>query len=472
MTINLTSQTMATNTHIPSTGVHDTLRKHLLVDGFEFVLDLENSSNGYLQDAITGRRFLDFFTFFASNPIGMNHPQLTDDDFIRKMGRIAIHNPSNSDLYTSEMAEFVENFSRVGIPNYMPHAFFVAGGGLAVENALKVAFDWKVQMNFRKGYRTEKGHRILHLQEAFHGRTGYTMSMTNTDPNKVKYFPKFDWPRILNPKMSFPMTEDITNRVVADEKMAIAQAERYFELYKDDIAAIILEPIQGEGGDNQFRVEFHQELRRLADEHDALLIYDEVQTGVGITGKFWCHEHYVRPDILAFGKKTQVCGLLAGTRVDSIETNVFHTSSRINSTWGGNLVDMVRFSKYLEIIEGDKLVENAATMGDDLLKRLTALCVKNEFVSNARGKGLFCAFDFPDKHARKAFIDKCYDNGMIILPCGATSVRFRPPLSVTSGHIDLAFDIIEQSLREAIALCPALKARRIAYNGHPEPKLD
>lgn len=463
---------MATASSVTAQNVHDTLRKHLLVDGFEFVLDLQNSQNGYLRDAVTGQKFLDFFTFFASNPVGLNHPKLLDEAFVKKMGHIAIHNPSNSDLYTQEMAEFVSTFSRVGIPSYMPHAFFVAGGALAVENALKVAFDWKVQMNFRKGYRTERGHRILHFQEAFHGRTGYTMSLTNTDPNKVKYFPKFDWPRIINPKMRFPMTDEVTQKVIADEKLAIAQAERYFEMYKDDIAAIILEPIQGEGGDNQFRLEFHQELRRLADENDALLIYDEVQTGVGITGKFWCHEHYVQPDILAFGKKAQVCGILAGTRIDNIETNVFHTSSRINSTWGGNLVDMARFHRYLEIIDEDKLVENAANMGAYLLDRLTSFCDSSEFVKNARGKGLFCAFDFPDAHARKAFIDKCYDNGMIILPCGATSVRFRPALNVSKAHIDEAFNIMDVSLKQAIDLCPALKARKPVYNAHPEPKLD
>lgn len=463
---------MSPHTSISPQGVHDTLRKHMLVDGFEFVLDLDHSRDGYLQDAITGKRFLDFFTFFASNPVGLNHPKLTEPDFIQKMGKLAIHNPSNSDLYTTEMAEFVETFSRVGIPKHFKYSFFVAGGSLAVENALKVAFDWKVQLNFRKGYREEKGHKILHFQEAFHGRSGYTMSMTNTDPNKVNLFPKFDWPRVINPKMRFPVTDAELSRVAAEEKLAIAQAERYFELYKDDIAAIIIEPIQGEGGDNQFRLEFHKELRRLADEHDALLIFDEVQTGVGITGKFWCHEHYVQPDIIAFGKKAQVCGILAGTRIDSIETNVFHTSSRINSTWGGNLVDMARFRRYLEIIEEDHLVHNADVMGQYLLQRLTDFCDKNEFVTNARGKGLFCAFDFPGVHARKAFIDKCYDNGMIILPCGTNSVRFRPPLNVSKAHIDEAFDIIEVSLKQAVDLCPALKARNVRYQAHPESKLD
>ncbi|MEX0823614.1 MAG: aminotransferase class III-fold pyridoxal phosphate-dependent enzyme, partial [Balneolaceae bacterium] len=293
-------------------NVRPTLQKHMIADGYEMVLDLKKSKGPYLHDSTTGKDFLDFFTFFASNPLGMNHDRLAGDpDFVSKLGQVAINKPSNSDVYTEEMAHFVETFSRVGIPDYMPYTFFVSGGALAVENALKVAFDWKVQKNFEKGYRNEKGHKVLHLDRAFHGRSGYTMSLTNTDPKKVKYFPKFDWPRIHNPAVTFPLTKENTDQVKQEEKQSLAQARQYLETYKDDIACILLEPIQGEGGDNHFRPEFHKALRSLADEYEVLLIHDEVQTGVGLTGKFWCHEHYVKPDILAFGKKAQVCGILA-----------------------------------------------------------------------------------------------------------------------------------------------------------------
>ena len=355
-------------------NVRTTLKKHLLADGYEIVLDLQKSKGAYLYDSVSNSEYLDFFTFFASNPLGMNHDRLADDpDFVSKLGRVAINKPSNSDIYTEEMAHFVDTFSRVGIPDYMPYAFFVSGGALAVENALKVAFDWKVQKNFQKGYTEEKGHKVLHLEKAFHGRSGYTMSLTNTDPNKTKYFPKFDWPRINNPTVQFPLTDENLIDAEIREQKALAQARKYFEQYEDEIACIILEPIQGEGGDNHFRKEFHQGLRDLADEFEALLIYDEVQTGVGLTGRFWAHEYYVKPDILAFGKKAQVCGILATNRVDDIDTNVFHVSSRINSTWGGNLVDMVRFDRILEVIEEDKLVENAASTGNYLHEQILSL---------------------------------------------------------------------------------------------------
>lgn len=440
--------------------VHQVLNKHMLADGYDMVLDLENSKGPYLLDSKSGRNYLDFFTFFASNPLGMNHERLAgDSEFIRELGLTAINKPSNSDIYTEEMASFVDTFSRVAIPDYMTYAFFVSGGALAVENALKVAFDWKVQKNFRKGYRTEKGHKVLHLDKAFHGRTGYTLSLTNTEPAKTKYFPKFDWPRISNPAITFPQTQEHIEEAEKLEKEAIAQAEQYFEIYKDDIACIILEPIQGEGGDNHFRPEFHQALRDLADHHEALLIYDEVQTGIGLTGRFWCHEYYVKPDIIAFGKKAQVCGILASERVDEIETNCFHVSSRINSTWGGNLVDMVRFKRILEVIEEEKLVAHAGKTGDYLQEKLRKLSENHEYITNPRGRGLFCAIDLPDTHARNAFISECRENNLMILGCGSRTVRFRPPLTIKKEHLDEGMGIIEKSYKSAIGKCPYLTGK-------------
>ncbi|MCP9290583.1 L-lysine 6-transaminase [Gracilimonas sediminicola] len=435
--------------------VRSVLSKHMLTDGYEMVLDLEESEGPYLYDSKSGKRYLDFFTFFASNPLGMNHPKLAqDDDFIAKLGRVAINKPSNSDIYTKDMAEFMESFDRVGIPDYMPYSFFISGGALAVENAMKVAFDWKVQKNFEKGYREEKGHKVLHFEKAFHGRSGYTLSVTNTVPNKVKYFPKFDWPRVISPAMTYPATKENVQHTAAQEQLALAQAERYFEQFKDDIACILIEPIQGEGGDRHFRQEFHQALRDLADKHEALLIYDEVQTGVGMTGKFWAHEHYVKPDILAFGKKAQVCGILAGKRVDEVETNCFHVSSRINSTWGGNLVDMVRFGRILDVIEEENLVDNAAKVGNYLQTRLEALADQHEYFTNPRGKGLFCAIDLPDGHSRDAVIKECVNNGLMILSCGPNTVRFRPPLTITQDQIDEGLDILEKAYKTSLDKCP------------------
>ncbi|MDH7514942.1 MAG: L-lysine 6-transaminase [Bacteroidota bacterium] len=421
-----------------------TLKRYMLVDGFDIVLDLQRSSGSRLIDAVTGRAYLDLFTFFASSPVGINHPSMLTESFREEIFHAAVNKPSNSDIYTVEMAQFVETFARLCIPPYFSYAFFIEGGAPAVENALKAAFDWKVQKNARKNLPGERGHKIVHFRRAFHGRTGYTLSLTNTDETKIRFFPKFqDWPRIDAPAAIFPLEGENLERTMMRESVALDQMKQAFAEHGDDIAAVIIEPIQGEGGDNHFRPEFLKKLRELADENDALLIFDEVQTGIGITGRMWAHEWFVKPDILVFGKKTQVCGILAGPRIDEIESNVFHVSSRINSTWGGNLTDMVRSRKYLEIIEEEKLVENAERTGAYLLARLQEMAAEFPgILSNPRGRGLFCAVDFPSQDFRDAVRRKAYEDGLIILGCGERSLRFRPALNVTKEILDEGLDII------------------------------
>ncbi|HQU74346.1 MAG TPA: L-lysine 6-transaminase, partial [Calditrichia bacterium] len=387
--------------------------------------------------------------------IGYNHPALMEPRFSEKLLRAARFNPSNSDIYTVEMAEFVETFSRVAMPSYLPHLFLVSGGSLAVENALKAAFDWKVKKNFTRGLTSERGHKVIHFRESFHGRSGYALSLTNTaDPRKYQYFPRFDWPRIVNPKLTFPLTEQRLMNTMALEKDAEAQIKQAFVDFPDDIAAIILEPIQGEGGDNHFRPEFFRILRDLADENDALLVFDEVQTGLGLTGEMWAHQVAgVQPDVLAFGKKAQVCGIMAGRRIDEVENNVFRESSRINSTWGGNLTDMVRAQKILEIIESENLVDNARIMGEYFMERLTALSERfeNEFIFNLRGQGLMIAFDLPDSAARAELIRQAYDRGLFVFGCGTRSIRCRPLLDISKTHIDKAVDILESCIKEMVS---------------------
>ncbi|GAB1372592.1 L-lysine 6-transaminase [Candidatus Kapaibacterium sp.] len=435
--------------YVPAENVIQELGKYMLADGFDFVLDLYESNGSYFMDARNQKKYLDFFTCFASMPIGMNHPKLLQDDFIQYIGKTSINKPSNSDVYSSEMATFVKTFFETAVPKSFKYSFFISGGALAVENALKSAFDWKVKMNFKKGYNVEKGHKIIHFEEAFHGRSGYTMSLTNTDPKKVKYFPKFDWPRISNPKLNFPITDQVLEDVIKREKVSIAQIKQAFFDNKDDIAGIIIEPIQGEGGDNHFRNEFLKELRYLADENEALLIFDEVQTGVGLTGTMWAHEQLeVTPDIMSFGKKMQICGIISTDRIDTVENNVFHESSRINSTWGGNLVDMVRATKYLEIISEEKLVENAKGQGQYLSSKLHKL--QSEFsdeFTNVRGRGLFAAIDFTDATKREKFIKECWKENLMILPCGKNSVRFRPALNINSAQIDDGIEIIRKVMK-------------------------
>jgi len=420
----------------------------MLPDVMSFVCDLKKSQGMNIYDSKNNVNYLDMFSFFATSPLGMNHPKLTTKEFMDKLAYVAVNKPSNSDIYTVEMAEFVDTFARLAIPKELPHLFLVSGGALAIENALKTAFDWKIRKNGYTDYKDEekaKGYKIIHFKHAFHGRTGYTLSITNTfDPRKTAFFPKFKWPRVLNPKMTFPLNDDNLKKVKELEEQSINQIMDVVNKEGEDIAAIIIEPIQGEGGDNHFRTEYFQQLRKIADDNDILLIFDEVQTGIGLTGKMWCYEHFgVTPDILAFGKKTQVCGILCSDRVTSVKKNVFEEASRINSTWGGNLVDMVRFQKYLEIIDEDNLVENAAKMGEYLLEKLHGLGDK---VSNVRGKGLMCAVDFQTSEKRDEVRARLYENHIIALPCGPYSIRFRPPLIIEKKDIDETIDVFKKCM--------------------------
>ena len=433
---------------IDARNVHATIGKHMLADGMDQVIDLKKSHGSWLVDARDGKEYLDLFSMFASMPVGYNHPTLLENR--ERIADAALNKPTNSDIYSTQMAEFVDTIGRIAQPDYLPYSFFVEGGALGVENALKTAFDWKVRKNLAAG-KDKKGSKVIHFRECFHGRTGYTMSLTDSpDPRKTLYFPQFEWPRINNPKLHFPLTDEVLEHILKAEATAINQIKSAVAENPDDIASLIIEPIQGEGGDNHFRGEFLQELRALADEHEFMLIYDEVQTGVGITGKMWAHQLFnssARPDIISFGKKTQICGIFAGKRVDEVENNVFHESSRLNSTWGGNVVDMVRISLYLEIIAEEDLVNQAATNGDYLLAKLHDIQADFDgVVHNARGRGLFAAFDLVDGSTRDTLANLIIAEGAMILGSGKKSIRFRPHLNITREEIDLADEIIRRAL--------------------------
>lgn len=429
--------------------VHAEIGKHMQVDALELVVDLERSHGSWIHDARSGREVLDMTSFFASNAVGINHPAMLEPAFMAEIGRAAINKVTNSDFYTCEMAETVKVFGEVGIPDYLPFLFFIEGGTLAVENTLKTAFDWKHRKNLAAGRTVDENRlSIIHFRNAFHGRSGYTLSMTNThDPRKYMYFPRFDWPRVDPPYLHFPITEAETARVAAAEEATFAQIRAAAAARPHEMAGLIIEGVMGEGGDRHFRKEFFQGLRALCNELEIFFIVDEVQSGVGMTGKFWAHQHHdVKPDAISFGKKTQVCGLLAGPRVDEVERNVFREPSRINSTWGGNLVDMVRFRKTLEIMRDDNLVENARVMGARLLAGLQELESRHEQVTEARGLGLMCALDV-DPAQRPAIKRRCYEAGMLLLPCGERSIRIRPHLAVCEAEIDRAVEILDQALR-------------------------
>ncbi|MCG8407949.1 MAG: L-lysine 6-transaminase [Phycisphaerales bacterium] len=434
---------------INPTDVLNELRKHILVDGFELVVDLERSRGCRFHDANGDRTLLDLYGFYASMPIGFNHPYFERPEVREDLLSAAMCKVANSDVYTSQMARFVKTFDRVvGLPE-LPRLFFIEGGALAVENAIKAAMDWKIQKNLAAGH-GEIGTEVLHFKNCFHGRTGYTMSLTNTDPKKVKYFAKFDWPRVSNPRIDYSLAEpDRTQKVLEAEKQAEAEIIAAIRERPNRICSVIIEPIQCEGGDRHFRREWFQTLRRLCDENEMLLIFDEVQTGMGVTGMNWCFQHFdVLPDLLVFGKKAQVCGVMAGERLDEIPDNVFRVSGRINSTWGGNFTDMVRSTHCLNIIEQEQLVENARAMGEQFLDQLHGLAAEApDLIQAVRGRGLLLAFSLPDAETRDRFWRGCYEVGLLTLRCGEKSIRLRPVLDVKTDIIEEAVALMRKEIR-------------------------
>lgn len=421
---------------------HNIIRSKCLPKGYDLIFDPVLSRGSMIHDSLTGRKFIDMFGFYGSCPIGHNHPKMVD--FAPELGRMAIHNPSNSNVYTEEYAKFVETFSRF-LPAEFKYMFLITGGALAVENALKAAFDWKVRLNQERGIDTNPNNlKVIHFRNAFHGRSGYTMSLTNTDYWKTAHYPKFDWPLITFPSITHDLDETIRQEVDALNRIRM-----FISHFPDAIAALIIEPIQGEGGDNHIRPEFWQELREICTVNNIMFIADEVQTGLGLTGRTWAYEWLGdAPDIIVFGKKTQVCGFASTARLDLVTDHVFHKASRINSTWGGSLTDMMRSRKYMEIIEEEKLIDHAETMGTIALDMIKTVCQQHPSItSRPRGRGLMVAFDLVTPEVCERFKNLMYDRNVLIASCGTNSIRLRPMLDVELSNLQQVATAMDETLK-------------------------
>ena len=299
--------------------------------------------------------------------------------------------------------------------------------------------DWKYQKN---GDNNED-LSIAHFTKAFHGRSGYTMSLTNTEPHKTKNFTKFNWPRFLP---SIKTGTPPQNQKVYDE-FAIGEVEKYFKEHHKSIAGLIIEPIQCEGGDRHFTKYFLQNLQRLCNEHDVLFILDEVQTGFYTTGKTWCFQHYdLEPDLVCFGKKSQQCGVFGGKRLDEIQNHCFNTSGRLGSTWGGNHIDMIRSSKIIDIIKEDNLELNATERGNQWSDEMKM--IQSNKIKNIRNLGLIMSFDCESTEKRNQLLDILKKNKLLALGAGENTIRMRPNLAVSKTDISKCVQKIIKGLEE------------------------
>ena len=435
------------------------INKYMIPDRFKNIfIDPSKCSGQYLWDAKNSRKILDLSGFFGSSPVRFGHPELRPEKFPNPE-----FNPSNSDFYTPGLYVFLKRFSRLFMKSsQFRHSFFVSGGSLGVENALKAAFDWKLKMNKKLGISpslTPEDLQIVHFSGAFHGRSGYALSLTNTTPEKTEGFPKFTWPRFDFPEVKYPGSG---NSRALLEPVVMAEMNSYFNRNSDRIAAIIIEPIQGEGGDRYMSPGFWKFLHDLANGFNVLLIADEVQTGCFTTGTPWAWQGFsekisgfqekipgfagnLSPDLVVFGKKFQNSGVIAGSRLDLVEDNVFRIPSRINSTFGGNYQDFLRGAQYLKIIEQEKLWDNCRKMGKYIISELKDI----KGITNVRGQGLMIAFDMPNRMERDMLISKLLDNGIIVLPSGSLSIRIRPKLDIEKHVIDYFSAILNLIIKQS-----------------------
>ena len=324
----------------------------------------------------------------------------------------------------------------------LPHLFFVEGGALAVENALKIAFDWKSRHNeARRPGPPSSGTKILHLTQAFHGRSGYTLSLTNTEPIKTDRFPKFDWPRIDVPAITFPLDEhldEVGRRRGAGPRPGAARrsprtrttSPRSSPSRSRARAATTTSGRSSSAGCSE-----------LVHEHDALFIFDEVQTGVGTTGTAWAYQQLgVQPDVVAFAKKAQLGGIMAGGRVDEVPDNVF-------AGVGPDQLDLGRRPDRhgpLPAAAGDHR-GRGPDRGGRAEGRATSSTGCELAAAHRRGRatsaGAGCSSPStcPTPAQRDRVVTDLREREQVlVLPCGERSIRFRPALSVSEDEIDEA----------------------------------
>lgn len=371
-----------------------------------------------------------------------------------------INRPALGNFPQHDWADILKTGILKVAPKGLDQVFTALAGSDANETAYKAAFIYKRQQQ-RGGanvdFTTEEISSsmlnqapgaaqlsILSFKSAFHGRLFGSLSTTRSKPIHKLDIPAFDWPQATFPLLKYPLEENIEyNKKVEQE--ALDDVERLLTTHHLPPCAVVVEPIQSEGGDNHASPAFFRGLRELTKKHDVLLIIDEVQTGVGSTGKFWAHEHWdlpSPPDMVTFSKKAQTAGYYFGN--PGLRPNKPY---RQFNTWMGDPARAILFRAIIEEIERLDLVNNTARVGDYLFSGLEHLQSQYPHeIMNLRGKGrgTFIAFDSP---RRDEFLKKAKGVGVNIGGSGATAVRLRPMLIFQRHHADILLEAVEKIIK-------------------------
>jgi len=425
-------------------------------------IDYEKSIGNYLVDA-DGNTFLDIITQISSIPLGYNHPALIDAFKDQSNMAEFINRPCLGFLPPKQFIDRVSNALLSVAPKGLSEVQTMACGSCSVENALKAAF-FRYRDLQRNGAppTAEEMHTTVYNQTpgspklsaisfdgGFHGRTLGALTCTHSKAIHKLDVPAFDWPIAQFPRYKYPL-EVYEQENAQEDQRCLANVEQLIHDYKDKnpVAAIIVEPIQSEGGDHHGSANYFRGLRKICTDYNIGFIVDEVQTGCGPTGKFWAHEHWNlddAPDFVTFSKKM----LLGG---------YFYKSSfrpkqayRVFNTWMGDPGKLIMLERVINVIQTENLVEKIEQIGANLQKGLYQLQDKySHVISNARGKGTFCALDFKDGQTRDRALELLALHGIYAGGCGEKSVRVRTALVFTDKHSEILLERLEKVLGKLV----------------------
>lgn len=389
------------------------MKKNCYDSTFTYPLVVDGGQGCVIRDS-DGNQFLDFTSNIGACPLGYGH-----HDIMHALACIAqngAHKIAGQDFYCREHAELSQKFLSILPPGF--RAFFVNSGAEAVENSIKISY--------RK--RLGQGLPVLpgvSCTGAFHGRTLGALSFTLSKPVQKAGFPELPVMRIKFCKEDTDPDIDAVGKVLEQNKVAF----------------IISEVIQGEGGYNVASRKFIQNLRMQADAHGVPLILDEVQSGMGRTGKWWAFEHYdVTPDIMSAAKALQVGATAFRADFDPGQQGV------LSSTWGGgSRIDLAVGATIIDVIKRDRLLDNATSMGGRLKKGLQELVGKGGVI-DVRGIGLMVGIEFDTKEQRDAALARMFKSGLLLLPAGQKAMRAIPPFIITADEIDEGLEIATGAL--------------------------
>jgi 4-aminobutyrate aminotransferase/(S)-3-amino-2-methylpropionate transaminase len=452
------------NTQIPgpnSLNLQEKMSKIQQSGAINFFVDYDKSTGNYIADA-DDNMLLDIYMQIASLPLGYNHPAIIKVLLDPKNHNMFVNRPALGSFPPLNFADKLEKTLLSVAPAGLSQVQTMACGSCANENAFKAAFFWYTHLQRGGAAPTQedlanciinKGPgcpdlSVLSFKGAFHGRTMGVLATTHSKSVHKQDVPTLDWPIADFPMYKYPYEDNLDYNKKQDEdclKSVVDLIDYYNEEKKKPVAALIVEPIQSEGGDNLATPYFFQNLQRIAKEKGVIFIMDEVQTGLGATGKLWTHEYFdlpTSPDMMTFAKKMQTGGYYYK---DYLKIDAPY---RIFNTWLGDPIRILYLEAIIETIKKDNLVQLNHSVGDHMLSVLKEYCSEYpHLINSARGLGTFTAVDGVDAGVRDKIISKLKNLGVLSGASGSKTLRVRPALTFTKKHADIFLDRLNTALK-------------------------